>query len=202
MYSNNDYRDYLEHGKWSWPNGKNTPEYNRNYYQTHREEILARRKQVSNAYNSAKSAVRSKYDSARSAAKSKYDSTRDNVVGSKAYQDASKAYGYAKTYTSARAKLKKNHAKREYGIAKDKVKRAYGIAEDRVGKAYGTAKNKVTGSKAYGIAKRKAKDARNKGRVTINNILGSIRNTSAYKNANSAYRKLRKKNRHEFKKRR
>lgn len=38
MYSNNDYRDYLEHRKWSWPNGNNSKEYNHWYYENHPEK--------------------------------------------------------------------------------------------------------------------------------------------------------------------
>ena len=38
MYSENDYRYYLAHGKWEWPNGKNSPAYNHDYYSKHRDK--------------------------------------------------------------------------------------------------------------------------------------------------------------------
>lgn len=41
MYSQNDYRYYLAHGKWQWPNGKNSPAYNHDYYQKHKEQWKA-----------------------------------------------------------------------------------------------------------------------------------------------------------------
>lgn len=39
-YSQNDWRKYSElyHGKWEWPNGKNSSEYNAWYYKTHKEK--------------------------------------------------------------------------------------------------------------------------------------------------------------------
>lgn len=38
MYSENDYRYYLAHGKWTWPNGKNSKEYNHDYYSKHKDK--------------------------------------------------------------------------------------------------------------------------------------------------------------------
>lgn len=38
MYSENDYRYYLAHGKWEWPNGKNSPAYNHDYYSKHKDK--------------------------------------------------------------------------------------------------------------------------------------------------------------------
>lgn len=52
MYSNNDYRDYLEHSKkWTWPNGNNSPEYNSWYYNNHKD-------QWKTYYNNAKKKVK------------------------------------------------------------------------------------------------------------------------------------------------
>ena len=38
MYSENDYRYYLAHGKWTWPNGNNSKEYNHDYYSKHKDK--------------------------------------------------------------------------------------------------------------------------------------------------------------------
>lgn len=47
LYSNNDWRDYLAHkegSKYDWSTGKNPPDYNHEYYEKHKAEILAKRK--------------------------------------------------------------------------------------------------------------------------------------------------------------
>lgn len=38
MYSENDFRLYHGDGKWSWPNGNNSKEYNSWYYNTHKDQ--------------------------------------------------------------------------------------------------------------------------------------------------------------------
>lgn len=46
LYSNNDWRDYIAHkdGKYDWSSGKNPSDYNHDYYEKHKAEILANRK--------------------------------------------------------------------------------------------------------------------------------------------------------------
>lgn len=47
LYSNNDWRDYISHkdgGKYDWSSGKNPSDYNHDYYEKHKAEILANRK--------------------------------------------------------------------------------------------------------------------------------------------------------------
>lgn len=47
LYSNNDWRDYLAHkegSKYDWSTGKNSPDYNHDYYEKNKERILAARK--------------------------------------------------------------------------------------------------------------------------------------------------------------
>lgn len=48
MYSINDWRDYLAHedkkSKYDWSTGTNPPDYNHDYYEEHKDEILAKRK--------------------------------------------------------------------------------------------------------------------------------------------------------------
>lgn len=43
MYSVNDWRDYLAH-KYDWSTGKNSPDYNHDYYEKNKDKILAKRK--------------------------------------------------------------------------------------------------------------------------------------------------------------
>ncbi len=43
MYSVNDWRDYIAHA-YDWSTGKNPPDYNHDYYEKHKAEILAKRK--------------------------------------------------------------------------------------------------------------------------------------------------------------
>lgn len=43
LYSNNDWRDYLSH-KYDWSSGKNPSDYNHDYYEKHKAEILVNRK--------------------------------------------------------------------------------------------------------------------------------------------------------------
>lgn len=52
LYSNNDWRDYLSHkdgGKYDWSSGKNPSDYNHDYYEKHKAEILANRKSKDDA---------------------------------------------------------------------------------------------------------------------------------------------------------
>lgn len=47
LYSNNDWRDYISHkdgSKYDWSSGKNPSDYNHDYYEKHKAEILANRK--------------------------------------------------------------------------------------------------------------------------------------------------------------
>lgn len=48
MYSTNDWRDYIAH-KYDWSSGKNPSDYNHDYYEKHKQEILAKRKSADGA---------------------------------------------------------------------------------------------------------------------------------------------------------
>lgn len=48
MYGANDWRSYLAH-KYDWSSGKNPSDYNHDYYEKHKEEILANRKNKNGA---------------------------------------------------------------------------------------------------------------------------------------------------------
>lgn len=58
MYSENDYRYYLAHGKWTWPNGNNSKEYNLWYYQQHKEKWDEYRENAKKKVDSANSRMR------------------------------------------------------------------------------------------------------------------------------------------------
>lgn len=96
-YSANDYRFYLAHkgkGKWTWPGGKNSKEYNANYYQTHKEKWGIKDKIAE------KVGVKALYDAADKENKLRDDAYNVDV----AYQD----YDYHKNVTNQNAAYKKD----------------------------------------------------------------------------------------------
>lgn len=69
LYSFNDWRDYLAHkdaSKYDWSTGKNPPDYNHDYYEKHKAEIMAKRKEGVRDFGGAGVGYKAKTDDGKS----------------------------------------------------------------------------------------------------------------------------------------
>lgn len=153
MYSTNDWRSYeLYH--WKWPNGNNSPEYNKWYYQAHRAYILARAKARAKAWRALRLLKQGKANAVMGARRLGYQAGR--LVGSVTGETQRADFSRAKTDLE----LAYKRAVQKYGsdYMKDpnyrKALTKYNEAEDTYNKSL---KGMSENAKASNEARSKAK---------------------------------------------